>query len=43
VAGIFLGTQRAGSSCGTKKTRDFRYAEAGFSFYKKAPYQEQRS
>jgi hypothetical protein len=22
---------------------DFRYAEAGFSFYKKAPSQEQRS
>jgi len=28
---------------GRIKIPDFRYAEAGFSFYKKAPYQEQRS
>jgi hypothetical protein len=28
---------------GRIKIPDFRYAEAGFGFYKKAPSQEQRS
>ena len=35
MAGIFLGTQRAGSICGTKKYPPIRTANAGLVFFNK--------